>query len=325
MTIAKPAREAPLRLAIVGMGKIARDHHVPSIVSEDRIKLVAIVDRNVPTSPNHPVFENIDGLVASGIGVDAVSICTPPQVRRQLALEAIDAGWHVLLEKPPAASLSEVEILKTAAAHAGVTLFGNWHSRFGADVAAAREWLFDKRIGQVAIIWREDVHQWHPGQSWLWQPGGLGVFDPGVNALSILTYILPKALYVEKATIEVPANRSAPIAAQIVLRDVDGVEITADFDFRQKGRQSWDILIDTDAGRLSLHEGGGRLQLPGEPIKPASSDLEGEYPALYARFAGLVAAGQSDVDVAPLRLVADIFTLARRIEVDPFFDEPDVC
>jgi D-galactose 1-dehydrogenase len=43
----------------------------------------------------------------------------------------------------------------------------------------------------VNVIWREDVRVWHPGQDWIWQPGGLGVFDPGINALSIITHILP--------------------------------------------------------------------------------------------------------------------------------------
>jgi hypothetical protein len=43
----------------------------------------------------------------------------------------------------------------------------------------------------VEIVWHEDVRKWHPGQQWIWEPGGFGVFDPGINALSIATRIFP--------------------------------------------------------------------------------------------------------------------------------------
>ncbi len=50
------------------------------------------------------------------------------------------------------------------------------------------------------------MRQWHPNQEWIWQAGGLGVFDPGINALSIITHILPRALFITKATLEFPEN-----------------------------------------------------------------------------------------------------------------------
>ncbi|MFX5656779.1 hypothetical protein ABTE24_21610, partial [Acinetobacter baumannii] len=51
---------------------------------------------------------------------------------------------------------------------------------------------------KVKVIWREDVRHWHPDQEWIWQPGGLGVFDPGINALSIVTEILPQAMFLKQ-------------------------------------------------------------------------------------------------------------------------------
>jgi D-galactose 1-dehydrogenase/L-arabinose 1- dehydrogenase len=47
---------------------------------------------------------------------------------------------------------------------------------------------------RVQLIWREDVRVWHPGQDWLLAAGGFGVFDPAINALSILTRVLPERL-----------------------------------------------------------------------------------------------------------------------------------
>ena len=65
---------------------------------------------------------------------------------------------------------------------------------------------------------------------------------------------------------------------------------SAELDFLQTGPQSWDIEVDTDAGTLKLHEGGSRLQLPGEEALPGENR---EYAGLYARFADLIAGGRS--------------------------------
>ena len=173
------------------------------------------------------------------------------------------------------------------------------------------------RPTSVAINWKEDVRRWHPNQEWIWQAGGLGVFDPGINALSIATHILPKPLFVTAATLEFPENRDAPIAAQIAFSDADGLAVTADFDWRQTGPQSWDIVVETDAGQVVLSAGGAKLAVGGRIVH---DEPEAEYPMLYARFAEIVRAGASDVDLAPLRHVADAFMLGRRKFVEPFFD-----
>jgi L-arabinose 1- dehydrogenase len=87
------------------------------------------------------------------------------------------------------------------------------------------------------------------------------------------------------------------------------------FDFLQTGPQTWDIEIDTDAGTLRLGMGGSILQLPGGEEQKAP---DREYPRLYARFAELVARGESDVDVRPLQIVADAFMMAERRVTAPF-------
>ena len=87
---------------------------------------------------------------------------------------------------------------------AAARLFQTWHSRFAAGVDAAREFLRTRQLVSGKIIWKEDVHHWHPGQRWIWEPGGFGVFDPGINALSLLTEILPKDVCVEARIARVP-------------------------------------------------------------------------------------------------------------------------
>src|SRR5262245_49889965 len=185
---------APIRIAVVSIGKIARDQHLPSIAKSEAFELVAAVSRNA-TVDGVTNFPDIDALLASGIAVDAVSLCMPPVPRHEVALKALARGKHVMLEKPPGATLSELDDLISTAAGNGAALFATWHSRFAAGVADARQWLATREIRSMQVDWKEDVRRWHPGQAWIWEPGGFGVFDPGINALSIVTEILPMPIF----------------------------------------------------------------------------------------------------------------------------------
>ncbi|OAF10561.1 galactose 1-dehydrogenase [Bradyrhizobium centrolobii] len=305
-----------LRIAIVGFGKIARDQHVGAIAATPGATLAAVASRNA-SLPGLPHFATIEELLEKGPPIDAVSLCTPPQVRRAQAAAALAAGKHVMLEKPPGTGVAELDPLIEMATAAKRTLFATWHSRYAPAVEPAREWLAKRRIASVHISWKEDVRVWHPGQGWIWEPGGLGVFDPGINALSILTRILPKPVFVTAADLAFPANCQAPIAVNLMLTDISGLPVTAEFDFRQTGPQSWDILVETDQGQMTLSGGGRRMAVDGKVIAEAPDE---EYRGLYRRFVELAATGASDVDLTPLRLVADAFLLGKRSIVEPFVD-----
>lgn len=305
---------APVRIAAVGLGKIARDQHLPALAGSPDFQLVAVVDPAMPSVEGVASFARLDALFREGPAVDAVVLCTPPQVRYALAREALQHAVHVFLEKPPGATLAEVAVLEQQAEAGGLTLFAGWHSQYAAGVEPARAWLAERRIDRVAITWREDVRVWHPGQEWVWEPGGLGVFDPGINALSIATRILPNAFFLTSATLSFPANRAAPIAAALQFADSDGVPIAMDLDWRQTGPQTWDIVVETDDGTLRLSKGGDVLALPDQTL---TAD-DREYAGLYARFAALIRERGRDVDTRPLRLVADAFLIGRQEQVEPF-------
>ena len=301
-----------IKVGLVGIGKIARDQHVPALIASSELELVATASRNGRIDGVSP-YPSVSEMLAD-CALEAVSLCTPPDGRFELAMEAIDAGKHVMLEKPPAATVSEAEALAEMARRKGVTMFTTWHSREAAEVDAAREWLAHKHIKAVRIRWMEDIRQWHPGQDWILAAGGFGVFDPGINALSIATRILPQPLTVIEATMDVPTNRVGPVAASIVFR-TGHATIDAKFDFLQTGDQTWRIEVETDDGTLNLTDGGSRLELPGEPAMCGPNE---EYPRLYRRFAQLVRSGESDVDLRPIQLVSDAFLVADRLEVAAF-------
>ena len=158
---------------------------------------------------------------------------------------------------------------------------------------------------------------WHPGQAWIWQEGGFGVFDPGINALSIITAIAPGETRLESAELDVPANCATPIAARLLLRAGGRIPVSAEFDFRQAGPQTWNIDITAGRETLRLSHGDNRLEVDGVP---QSGPPEAEYARLYARFAALVRAGESAIDLAPLRLVEDALATGRSIAVEPFVE-----
>ena len=309
----------PIRIGLVGVGKIALDQHIPSLRANTDFALVAAASRH------HKVdgienFPTIEAMLESGAAIDAVAICTPPQVHYEAVTFALGRGKHVLLEKPPCSSMLQLDHMTRLAKDMGRTLYQTWHSQHALGVASAERWLKKRKLRRAHVTWKEDVRQWHKGQAWIWEPGGFGVFDPGINALSILTKIVPEPFFAKSAQMLVPSNRHAPIAADLTFATRSGAEISAAFDFRQTGAQTWDIDIETDDGPLKLSAGGGVLTVGNKLAPPDPGALDGEYQSIYRHFAELVADGQSEVDARPLQLVADIFLLAQQGPTDPFED-----
>ena len=302
-------------VALVGVGKIARDQHIPAIAGDPDFELVVAVSRNA-TVEGVPSFADLDTFLAEGPPA-ALALCVPPEARTAMALKALAAGRDVLLEKPPAATLGEVDLMVAAARDRGAVLFATWHSRFAPAVAEAKAWLAERTTRTVSIVWKEDVRRWHPNQAWIWQPGGFGVFDPGINALSVLTEILPGPFVVDKARLVVPENCETPIAADFAMTAAQGFPVAVELDWRQQGPQTWDITVETDRGRLDLSLGGAAMAVDGREV---TRGPDREYPLIYRRFAELLRARESEVDASPLRIIADAFLVGKRETTDPFFD-----
>ncbi|MCQ9468807.1 Gfo/Idh/MocA family oxidoreductase [Pseudomonas alliivorans] len=306
----------PIRLGLVGYGKIAQDQHVPAILANPAFTLVSVATQGQPCAGVEN-FKSLTELLENGPQFDAIAFCTPPQGRFALVQQAIAAGKHVLVEKPPCATLGEAMELVSQVHEQGVSGLFAWHSRYAPGIEVARDWLATRTLKSVKIEWKEDVRKWHPGQAWIWQPGGLGVFDPGINALSILTHLLPLQLFVESAELRVPDNCQSPIAADIKMSDARHLDIRAEFDFDHCQNELWSIEIRCAEGVLRLDNGGALLSIDG--VRQTVSQ-EGEYTVVYRHFQQLIDDRKSDLDLQPLRLVADSFFVGSRVPVAPFYD-----
>ena len=265
-----------------------------------------------------PVFKSPAELYKAMPEVKLVSICTPPGVRHAYVREAIDAGKDLLLEKPPTPTITEFEDLVAYGVKKGRVLFQTWHSRYNAAVDTAKLILKDEGVASVRIDWRESVRKWHPGQEWVWEPGGFGVCDPGINAMSIFTKIMPFPVFVEKAHLRFPANRQTPVDVEITFKSAEkhAPKLSAGFNWLEESGEIWTIAIETRKGtKLKLERGGTVLTVDGKETVANPSE---EYEAIYERFAKLLKKGKSEMDGSPLRLIGDAFLLGARENVEEF-------
>ncbi|HWA20571.1 MAG TPA: Gfo/Idh/MocA family oxidoreductase [Devosia sp.] len=306
------------KIAIIGVGKIAIDQHLPVIDKSEHFEVAATVSGRMVQHRDLPVFRTAAELYAALPEVKLVAICTPPGVRHAYVREAIDAGKDVLLEKPPTPTITEFEDLVAYGEKKKRVLFQTWHSRYNAAVDAARLILKDEGVASIRIDWRESVRKWHPGQEWVWEPGGFGVCDPGINALSIFTRILPFPVFVESARLKFPSNRQTPVDAEIVFKSTQKHQpkMSAGFNWLEESGEIWTIAIETEKGtQLRLEKGGTVLVVNGlETVANPSEEYEG----IYERFAKLLKKKKSEMDGSPLRLIADAFLLGARENVEDF-------
>jgi predicted dehydrogenase len=309
--------EGPMNIALVGLGKISLDQHIPAIRANPALALVA------GCSPHSvvdglPCYHSLDAMLAQHPEIDALAICTPPQVRYELARRAMQAGKHVLLEKPPAATAGEAEAIRALAMQHSVSVLAGWHSRYAPAIDQARAWVATHAVSAVRVAWKENVRKWHPGQRWIFEAGGMGVFDSGINALSILTALFPGQLQVKTAQLHVPSNCNGPVRAELSMLAGPEVPVEAEFDFLQTGEETWSIFLDAAGGdTMALHMGGEAMEVNGSVTVRAA---EREYPNMYAHFAQLVAAGGSELDNSPLLAVADAFMIGQRNTVAPYIE-----
>lgn len=302
------------RLGLIGLGKIARDSHLPAIAKNPAFILAAVATPNGSGDaiPNVASYTDYKAMLAANV-VDAVAVCTPTQFHYPITRDCLRAGVDVLLEKPPTATLTAFEELVAQAAASKRVLFQSWHSRFAAGVETARAALAGKTVTALDIQWHEDVRHWHPGQDWIWNAGGFGVLDPGINAFSIATHIMPVPLILDHAELEIPAGFQSPITARMGWSGLGG---GVDLDWRGLTPQSWTISVTcSDGPPLVLTDGGALLSIDGANV-PVAPQVE--YEGAYTHFAMLLASRTSDADAAPLRLAADAFLIGSRKMVEAF-------
>jgi predicted dehydrogenase len=144
-----------MRLGLVGYGAGGRFFHAPFIAAAEGVELVGVVTRSparraelAAEYPGVPAYDSLTDMLAAG--VDAVTITTPPETRRELVLEAVAAGVHVIADKPFAPTADGGRELVAAARDAGVALNVFHNRRWDADVQTLAALL---KRGDLGDVW----------------------------------------------------------------------------------------------------------------------------------------------------------------------------
>src|SRR3954468_1544369 len=140
-----------LRIAVIGVGHLGK-HHARILSTLPGASLTAVVDTNAARASEIAAAHGSTAVTSyrDVLGrVDAVTLAVPTELHREIALPFLDAGVHVLVEKPMARSLAEADDMIQAAAKSGAVLAVGQTERFNPAVVAARPMLTDPRFIEV--------------------------------------------------------------------------------------------------------------------------------------------------------------------------------
>lgn len=187
------------RVAIIGTGNIARAHARAYAANADVAQLVAVADvdkeRAQAFAAQHGAEQTFGdaGEMLRQARPDAVSICTPNYLHAPLTIQALEAGVHVLCEKPMATSLAAAEQMKAAAARTGKVLYIGFNHRFIGKFAKAKDLLDGGQYGKLLVcriaighgMWERLSQMWFAKKE---LSGGGTLIDNGVHMLDMLRW-----------------------------------------------------------------------------------------------------------------------------------------
>ena len=198
-----------LRIGIIGVGGIAQDRHIPAFLElNDICEITALSDvngeraREVAEKYHIPrVFEDYHQLFSK---VDAVCICTPNKFHAEITIAALEAGVHVLCEKPMALNAIECEAMIAASQKAGKVLAIAYHYRFMKEVQAAKKAMSEvgtPLVARVQALRRRKVPGWGVFTNKDLQGGG-SLIDFGCHLLDLALWLMgnPKEISVSGST-----------------------------------------------------------------------------------------------------------------------------
>ncbi len=209
-----------LRVGVIGAGSIASGVHIPNYKRhEDRVELAAVADVNRAKAEACAARFGISGVYDSyeamlrEAQLDAVSICTPNKFHASAAIAALEAGCHVLCEKPPAMSYEEALRMEQAAQRCNRLLTYGFHYRYAEEVQVLRRYIEAGELGEVYMakvtaVRRRGIPAWGVFTSKELQGGG-ALCDIGVHMLDTALYLMgyPEVDRVMASTYQKLGNR----------------------------------------------------------------------------------------------------------------------
>ena len=254
-----------LRIGLVGVGGTAQVNHIPALRKIENLELVWLCDRDrekaervaqkfgIPRAGGR-----LDDMLADD-SIDAVDVCTPNYLHAPMAVAALEAGKHVLCERPLARNAAEATQMLKAAKQADRLLMCAVQHRFRADAQLLRRFVEKGELGPIFYAksgWLRQRTEWDSDE-WRRQrkeSGGGVVLDLGFQMLDLSLWVLGQPR-VASVTASVHRTRKGEVedSATAFLRFENGATLTLEL--------TWGLLMEKDFAYLNLFGAGGAALL----------------------------------------------------------------
>ncbi|MER7850392.1 Gfo/Idh/MocA family oxidoreductase [Kitasatospora sp. NPDC096077] len=247
----------PLRLGVMGCAEIARRRMLPAMAADERIELVAVASRDGRTAAEtarpygcRPVtgYAELLGLAE----LDAVYVPLPAALHAEWVAAALDAGKHVLAEKPLTTEVDRTRELVGLAERRGLVLMENVMFVHHPGHEAVRRLVADGAIGELRSFRAAFTIPALPPTDIRHRPelGGGALWDVGVYPLRAALHFLGDRLQVLGATLETVPGRQVETGGAVLLRTPEGVTVQLEFGMEHAYRSGYELVGST--GRIAL-------------------------------------------------------------------------
>ncbi|MDT8341837.1 MAG: Gfo/Idh/MocA family oxidoreductase [Longimicrobiales bacterium] len=253
-----------LRVGIVGTGAVAQLVHLPFCSGRNDVELVAVADKDPGKARALAERFGVERVLATDAllqadDLDAVILCTPNHLHEAEAVAALEAGKHVLVERPLALTADGCRQVIAAARAAGCTLGVGMSHRFRPDVAAARAFVEGGELGGVYAARVAWMNRHVPLRATTWrqrpeQAGGGAFVDLGVQAVDLLLWLLDGVRVKRVSAVMSGEGEAVEEDASVLAETENGVALSVEV--------SWRFLAPEDSHYARVLGASGSVQLP---------------------------------------------------------------
>jgi UDP-N-acetylglucosamine 3-dehydrogenase len=259
-----------IKIGVIGCGSIARHRHLPEYALNDQVEMVAVCD--VISSRAEEIADKYGAKAYTDFhemlldpNVEAVSVCTPNYLHASISIAALNAGKHVLCEKPMATSKKEAEEMIKAAEANGKKLMIGHNQRFVPAHVKAKEWINEGKLGKIYSFRTTFGHAgpetWSVDgtDSWFFKKsqafiGAMG--DLGVHKADLLRYILGEEIVEVAAFVGTLAKQPSDVDdnAVCILKTETGIVGTLTASWSYVSKEDNSTIIYGEKGILRLED-----------------------------------------------------------------------
>jgi predicted dehydrogenase len=290
---------APIRLGVVGTGAISQIVHVPIFAEREDVALVALADRDPHKAETLsrrfevPLVLDAQELIEAD-NVDAVVLCTPNALHEAQAVAALEAGKHVLVERPLALTAEGARRVIEAADKAERVLMVGMPHRFRPEVVALRDFVAGAELGEVHAAHGSWMTRASPAMRSKWRQdpavaGGGALMDLGIAALDLCLWVIGYPDMKRVSCVLGAKEGRVETAATLMAETVDGAVLTLAVSnqlFAKEDRYYARVLGTEGTGSLPplqvFRQAGGR-PMDITPRQPRPRGGENPYTNAYRR------------------------------------------